>query len=429
MSRLLLIGRGRSAVAVEEYCARAGLDVTVHDDAADGEVAPDRIDALLAGHDLVVPSPAVSEHHPLLVAALSVGIPVRSEVDLAAELTGVPFVAITGTNGKSTVTTVTTAMLAAHGMRAVSAGNIGRPFLDAVTEPADVYVVEVSSFQLRFTTATFQPAVAVWTNLAPDHLDWHRDLVHYVAAKAQIFEHQRPTDCFVFNADDRVVAGAAASAPSELVAFSLRPQATTSWHCTEDAVVDPDGRAVIDRARLGRRAPFELANIMAAAAAAQRMGADPAAITAGAINTVRLPHRMASVGKANGVEFIDDSKATNPHAALASIAAFPSVVLVAGGYDKGLDLSSLATQADHIRAVVAIGDAAPAVADVFDGVRPVATAASMSEAVTAAGAFAEAGDVVLLAPACASFDWYSNYGERGDDFAAEVSRYLAAESS
>jgi UDP-N-acetylmuramoylalanine--D-glutamate ligase len=436
--RALVLGMGVSGEAVARHLRDRGAVVVAVDDAP-GPAAreragaagvelverPDqaRLAALVAEAAVVVPSPGVPERHPAITLAAAAGVPVRSEVELASRWARRPMVAITGTNGKTTVTGLVAAMLEASGRRAVAAGNIGLPLSDAVRRDVDVVVAEVSSFQLRFTD-TFRPAVAVWLNLAEDHLDWHGTVEAYAAAKARIWAHQGPADMAVVNADDPLVTAAARSAPSTVVTFGL-DRADADYRVEEGALVGPRG-SLVAVADLPRALPHDLANGLAAAAAALAAGATPAGV-ADALRRSHLPgHRLDLVAEAGGIRWYDDSKATNPHAALAALRAFDSVVLVAGGRNKGLDLGVLAAAADRVRAVVAIGEAAPEVERAFAGVRPVTVAGSMDEAVRAAAAAARGGDAVVLAPGCASFDWYRSYAERGDDFVRAVTELVGA---
>ena len=388
------------APGVAERAARLqALGVQVVGAPAAGELA-----GLVARAGVVVPSPGVPESHPVYGLAEAAGVPVVSEIELAATAArerGRTLVAVTGTNGKTTVTTLVAEMLRAAGTPAVAAGNIGRPLIDAVHDEVDVVVAEVSSFQLRFTQR-FRPRVAVLLNVAHDHLDWHPDFDAYVAAKARIFANQAGDDLLVYNLDDPAVAAAARSAPARTAGFRLGQP------------------LVVPEAELPRHAPHDVANALAASAAAADLGAPPEAIARVLRSFPGLPHRTTPVGQTRGVTFVDDSKATNPHAALAAISGYDSVVLVAGGRNKGLDLSVLAGRADRMRAVVAIGEAAGEVASAFSGLVPVVEAGSMAEAVRAAAGLARPGDTVLLSPACASFDWYPGYAARGDDFAACV---------
>jgi UDP-N-acetylmuramoylalanine--D-glutamate ligase len=308
----------------------------------------------------------------------------------------------------------------------VAAGNIGRPLLDAVHDDVDVAVAEVSSFQLRFTE-TFRPRVAVLLNVAEDHLDWHPSFEDYVAAKARIFANQAGDDLLVFNADDDAVAGVAETAPARSVAFTLGAGAG-AWRVEHGRVLRPGGAPLLATSELARSGPHDIANALAAAAAAADLGAADDALAGVLRSFPGLPHRVTPVGQSGGVTFVDDSKATNPHAALAALAGFDSVVLLAGGRNKGLDLGVLRREAGRIRAVVAIGEAAGDVEACFAGLRPVRRAGSMAEAVRLGAELAEVGDTVLLSPACASFDWYTSYAARGDDFAREVAALLGTRS-
>jgi UDP-N-acetylmuramoylalanine--D-glutamate ligase len=385
--------------------------------------------AFVSGFDLVVPSPGVRPDHPALVAANAGGVPVRSEIELAAERIGAPIVAVTGTNGKTTVTSLIVAMLEASGRRAIAAGNIGTPLIRFAgageSTGVDVVVAEVSSFQLEFTER-FRPDVAVVLAIADDHLDWHGSFDAYVAAKAHVFAAQRADDVLVYDHDDPVAAALAARAVARTIAVSLDPACRGAARVVGGRLIDESGGLIAEVTSLPRALPHDLSNSLAAACAALAAGATRAGI-AGALATFRtLPHRVALVGEARGVQFYDDSKATNPHAAVHAISGFGSVVLLAGGRNKNLDLGVLAASADRIRAVVAFGEAAPEVEKAFAGTRPVVRADSMRAVVRAGAAQAQPGDVVLLSPACASWDWYAGgYEARGDDFAAEVARFIA----
>jgi UDP-N-acetylmuramoylalanine--D-glutamate ligase len=443
--RVLVVGLAATGSAVVEYTRAAGHDVVVLEDrpgGADWEARrararavgalvverPDASDA--AEHarlsDLVVPSPGVAPEHPALVAAAGAGVPVRSEIDLAAARLRARhdaprLVAVTGTNGKTTVTTLIDAILARAGVSSVAAGNIGRPLLDAVGEDVAVVVAEVSSFQLAFTTDAFAPDVAVLLNVAEDHLDWHGSAAAYAGAKARVFVHQGAGATLVANADDPVVRGVAAAAPATVVWFSTAAPPPGGYGVIGDSLVGPDG-AVAPRPRSG--AAHDVANALAAVAATAALGVDRDAMAGALEDFEGLAHRVHLVGELDGVRYFDDSKATNPHATASALRSFEHVVLIAGGRNKDLDLGVLREHTGRLRAVVAIGEAAGEIESTFAGSVPVVVSPSMHDAVRAAAARAVAGDVVLLSPACASFDWYSGYGARGDDFAREVDQLL-----
>jgi UDP-N-acetylmuramoylalanine--D-glutamate ligase len=440
MARVLVIGLAETGVSVTRRLRREGADVTVVEDApaptdryreraeavrAFDAVLVERPDhdatrSLVRGVDLVVPSPLVRPDHPAIDAAQRAGISVRSEIDLAAERTTVPIIAVTGTNGKTTVTTMTAAMLAASGMRAVAAGNIGRPLIEAVDDNVDVIVAEVSSFQLAFAE-TFRPRVAILLAVTPDHLDWHGSFDAYVAVKARITEHQRASDLLVYDADDARATAISRCAVARRAGVSVRADASDCFRVVDGALVFPDGREIARLDAMKRALLHDRTNALASAAAALDAGATEDGVRATLASYATMRHRVALIGEANGVRWYDDSKATNPDAALRAIASFDSVVLLAGGRNKGLDLSMLRTAAPRLRAVVAFGEAAPDIADAFAGTPvEIARASSMAYAVRLAREAAQPGDVVLLSPACASFDMYDGYAQRGDDFAAEV---------
>jgi UDP-N-acetylmuramoylalanine--D-glutamate ligase len=448
LSCVLVLGLGVTGDAVVRHRATAGDDVVVVEDVPTGDDAyrdrvaaaeaagaevfehptPSRLVELVRQADVVVPSPGVPLAHPALVAAREAGVQVRAEVDLAAELAaarGKILVAVTGTNGKTTVTTLITAMLDSSGGAALGAGNIGLPLLDAAASDVRVLVAEVSSFQLACTTEVFRPRVAVLLNVAPDHLDWHGSFDAYTAAKARVFEHQRGRDRLVFNGDDEVVARLAESAPAQRVGFTLgtRPD---MFRIESGMLVDSNSEPFADAAKMPFTAPHDRANALAAAAAAFAAGATRDDVEHALRSYPRLHHRVARIGDTGGVQYFDDSKATNPHATLSAVSAFDDidgkVVLIAGGRNKGLDLSVLRELGPRLRGVIAIGEAADQVESVFENVVPVARAESMGAAVASAARCAQPGDVVLLSPACASFDWYPSYSARGDDFARQVAR-------
>jgi UDP-N-acetylmuramoylalanine--D-glutamate ligase len=429
-----LAQRGWSVTATDDQLAPAAAErARVLADVGVTTVArPDdaELRALVAAADVVVPSPGVPYAHPALAGARSRGTRVWSEFELAARWApDLPLVAVTGTNGKTTVTTLVAAMLQADGVRTAAVGNTDVPLLDVLDGTLDVAVVEASSFRLEFTE-TFAPAVAVWLNFAPDHLDWHPSLEHYRAAKAKVWSAQGPDDLAIASADDPVVAAAARGLRARVETVGL---VSGDWRREGDDLVGPPG-LLLPVAELARALPHDVTNALAAAAAASAAGAGVDAVRSVLRSFRGLPHRLALVGEHGGVRWYDDSKATVPAAAATAIAAFDTVVLIAGGRNKGLDLSPLAAEAGRVRHVVAIGEAADDVARAFagpgsgSGSPAVTRAASMDEAVLVAAEAARPGDAVLLSPGCASFDWYGGYGERGDDFARAVAEHAGRTS-
>jgi UDP-N-acetylmuramoylalanine--D-glutamate ligase len=444
MSRAALVyGLAVTGVATSRALSSRGWQVTVADDrvndatrasaaALDVELieAPDvaALAELVAGVELVAPSPGLPERHPLFAAARQASVPVRSELELAygweQERPGGarPMVGVTGTDGKTTTTLMATAMIEASGRRAAAAGNTELPLVEAIDATVDAFVVECSSFRLAFTER-FRADAAVWLNLAPDHQDWHRSMASYELAKARIWDQQRADDVAIGNADDPLVMARLRTAPARHVTFG----GDGDYRIDGSQLIGPHG-ALAAVADLRRALPHDLTDALAAAAAVLETGvASPAGVAAGLAGFTAPRHRIELVATADGITWYDDSKATTPHAAVTAISGFRDVVLLAGGRNKGLDLAPLGEVAGHVRAVVALGEAADEVAKVFRTAAPdvpVAKAGSMAAAVDAARALARPGDTVLLSPACASFDWYSGYGERGDDFARLVHELL-----
>lgn len=436
MSRepLLLVGFAVTNRAVCAQLVERGLPVVAADDAPDdqarryaAELGVDLLEqpaledwtSLAAEARAIVPTPGLPESHPSLGAAANAGTPVISEFDLAQKWDDRPTLAVTGTNGKTTVTLLAAAMLEASGIGVAVAGNTETPLVEAIRDnrPA-AFVVEASSFRLAHSRC-YQPAVGAWLNFAPDHLDVHASLDSYRAAKAALWSRVDENSASVVNRDDPVVVE---HAPG-------RGRVTTFGF--EDGDFKLSGGALwagsekfADTAELHRPHPHELANCLAAAAVAMAGGAHRDGVREALLSWTGLPHRVVLVAEHAGVRFYDDSKATTPHAvcaAVQSVGQSPGqAVLIAGGRNKGLDLRPLAEAADQLRSVVAIGEAATEVQQVFSGLCPVVTVESMEEAVHTAAKMAQEGEAVLLSPGCASFDWYGSYAERGDHFSLVV---------
>lgn len=414
-----LVRRGHRVVGTDDRPSES-VTATAAEIGIELAVAPSvsALEGLVSGVDAIVPAPGLPDAHPVFTLAARTGIPVLTEFDLAAAWDARPIAAITGTDGKTTVTTLVTAMLTESGITCVDAGNNDLPLVAAIDDPSpEWFVVEASSFRLGRTHG-WAPRVGTWLNLAPDHLDVHATHADYEAAKARIWAAQGADDVSVGNLDDEAVARHLAASPGRRIGFSTH-RADAAFRVDGDSLVGPGGFA-LPVTELPRHLPHDVSNALAAAATASAAGALDDAVARVLRRSVPLPHRVQHVATIDGIDYYDDSKATVPHAALAAVRGFESVVLIAGGRNKGLDLAPLAEAADHIRSVVAIGDSADEVAAAFDGIRPVERAGSMADAVDAAGRAASEGDVVLLSPACASFDWYSDYAARGDDFVALV---------
>jgi len=451
---VLVAGARVSGVAVAEALLALGARVTVTDRADSEEVAGLRAAgaAVLLGAQeppegttLVVVSPGWRPDAPLLRRASERGIEVYGEPELAWRLRTpgaagrpAPWLAVTGTNGKTTTVTMLAAMLAAAGHRSIAAGNVGHPLVRAVREPVayDVLAVELSSFQLHWSS-TLAPEAGALLNLADDHLDWHGGWEPYATAKTAVWRGV-PTALAVGNADDaRVRALLERAAPPRRAAFTLGVPALGEVGLVEGLLVDrafgPGGPAeAVELAQVDDvvpPGPHNVADALAAATLARAHGVPPEAVRDGLRGYRPEPHRNATVRTLGGVTWVDDSKATNPHAAAASLLAHARVVWVAGGLLKGVDVDGLVRlAADRLRGAVLLGAdrarLAEALARHAPGV-PVADVArtddgAMAEVVAAAAELARPGDTVLLAPAAASMDMFRDYGHRGDAFAAAV---------
>lgn len=375
----------------------------------------------LSGVDLVVASPGVEADAPILSWAREAGLPIWSELELGARLSTVSYVAVTGTNGKTTTTEMIAAAMRAAGLKAVACGNIGHPFSLAVREPHGAFAVEASSFQLQYIDE-FHPRVSVLLNLAPDHLDWHGDFDRYAAAKARIFENQVRGDTHVGNADDPLALALSSQANCETVSFTLGYPDPGQTGYEEGELLSNLGSDIIRLGHPSSDSAGFLADAAAAAAASLAFGLEPAHVSQGIRSVELLPHRGTVVAQMAGVSFVNDSKATNPHAALAALEGRTDVVLIAGGLSKGVDLSPLASAGGSLKGVVAIGDAASEIATIFEGLVPVRKAGSMGEAVEAATELVGSEGTVLLAPACASQDMFTDYQDRGERFAESARR-------
>ncbi len=382
----------------------------------------------LAGADLIVASPGVPLEQPVFDAARAAGVEIIGELELAFRWLQGPVIAITGTKGKSTTTTLIGRMLSAAGRHVLVGGNIGVPLSSQVDEstPESVHVVEASSFQLE-TTTTFRPWIALWVNFADDHLDRHPDVASYAAAKARIFANQTSDDWAVVNADDAVVMEKSATGRARRVRFSPSGRIDDGFVASGNWIVR---RTTTAEERLVPVSAVELTgvhmlhNTIAAVAVSSIAGVHPDAMVAALRGFHGLPHVMEPAGEIGGVRFVNDSKATNVEAARRSIESFTDgVVAIVGGRYKGGDFGELREPLRaRGRAVVAIGEAAPRVREALAGTVPVLDAESMDVAVARGFAAARPDGVVVLAPACSSFDWFRDYAERGEAFKAAVER-------
>lgn len=437
--RVVVAGAGVSGAAAARVLREHGALVTVLDAS---EPARDVLagegftvgTVLPADFDQVVTSPGWSPNAPLLVEAQSRGIEVIGEVELAWRLrpaNAAPWLCVTGTNGKTTTVKMLESMLRAAGHRTIAAGNVGLPLLAAVSAGYDVLAIELSSFQLHWAP-TVRPHTGALLNLADDHTDWHGSFKDYALAKARIFD----AHVSIGNADDEVVSALLHQACGQRVGFTLQSPRAGELGVVENLIVDrafPDvpgeGTALAMLEDLTVSGDHNVANALAAAAMARSFGVPASAVGEGLRTFAPEPHRNALVAVVQDVQWVDDSKATNPHAAAASLAAYPSVVWVAGGLLKGADVEDLVRRAaGHLRAAVLLGTDRAKLRDALARHAPdlpVVEVArldtgAMQEVVDAARGLARPGDTVLLAPAAASMDCFRDYKQRGELFAEAV---------
>jgi UDP-N-acetylmuramoylalanine--D-glutamate ligase len=423
--RVLILGAAVSGLAAARLAGGSGHVVSVYDSKPDrtAEIISLGFAALigewdrdhLTGVDLVIASPGFPERSAPITDAYEAGVPVVTEFEWAWEqLDSERTVAVTGTNGKTTVTALIADMLEASGVDASAIGNIGVAVSDAVLDPPDVAVVEVSSAQLQMSRS-FRPDIAVITNVEVDHLDWHGSPEAYRRAKAMIVARQRPTDVVVFSSSDPGATSVAATGVSRKIGVDQysEPEHGFGGDATSVTIA---GRRIARSELSAPRGPF-VQNLLLAAAAAMESGAAVRPVIDVARNFTPGDHRQHLISEINGVRYVDDSKATNPHAALAAISSYETVVLIAGGQSKGLDIASLARH-PHVKAIIAMGESA----DLLCAAAPEIShhVGTMEAAVELASTLAEPGDVVLLSPGGASWDMFDSYIHRGKVFAAAV---------
>ena len=440
--RVTVVGAARSGIAAAELLARRGAVVTLSEARSDvpetEPLVPLGVRLELGGHqaatftdaDLVVLSPGVPPETAAVQAARARGIPVIAEIELASRWLQGRMIAITGTKGKSTTTALTGRMLEAAGFKVTVGGNIGAPLSAQVSQstPDTFHVVETSSFQLE-QIDTFHPWIAVMLNFSPDHLDRHPTVESYAAAKARIFENQDARDFAVINADDPAVLELARRGRAAARLFARSGSIDRGTVVEDGWIVDRRRDAtsrLVPLAAIHLLGPHLVNDVMAAATVGAIAGAAPAAMTAAVDGFRGLAHAMELVGERQGVRFVNDSKATNVESALRSIESFDrDLVAIIGGKFKGGDLRLLREPLrQRARAVVAIGEARPLVAEALADLVPVHEAATLRDAVERAFELAKPSGVVLLAPACASFDMFRDYADRGRQFKEEVGRLI-----
>jgi UDP-N-acetylmuramoylalanine--D-glutamate ligase len=426
---VMVIGLGVTGTAAARFLATRGAILTMTDRRTDldrsklpsgtihlGVEEP----AWLRGIELVVTSPGVPRDSILIRAASEQGIPVIGEIELASRFITAPLIAVTGTNGKSTVVVMLGEIMKAAGMRTFVGGNLGTPLVDAIGGGYDVAVVEVSSFQLE-SIDEFRPRVGVHLNLSDDHFDRYRDLEDYGNAKARLFENQDPSDYAILNRDDPNVWKLAATMRAQVISFghARGDHAKSLW--AEGNAIRFDlgarrGRISLENFRL--KGQHNVANAMAASASALALNVEPETIERALAEFRGLAHRIEVVAEKSGVTYIDDSKGTNVGAVVEAIDALPApIILIAGGLDKGGDYSPLLRPLhEKVRLAILNGAARTKMREALDGATTIDVVATLKDAVEHAARAARAGDTVLLSPACSSFDQFKDYAERGNVF-------------
>jgi len=450
--RVLVVGLGKSGVASALFLKAQGAQVTVSDTKS-GDELRNEIPVLLdhgitvetgghgertfRGQDVIVVSPGVPVDAPALAQARSMGEAVIGEVELAAQFLPGPILAITGSNGKTTTTTLTGEILTASGVPALVGGNIGTPAISLVdrAQPETAIVLEISSFQLE-TIQTFRPKVAVVLNVTPDHLDRHRTFETYVNAKARIFENQTRDDFAVLNEDDPTCVSLASRTRAKVFWFSRQKEVKQGAWVREGNIVFLDGsrqREIMLASEVALKGAHNLENVLAAVCAGALMGCAPENIRRAVRDFKAVEHRLEFVATIRGVDYYNDSKATNVDATIKALESFPANIhLILGGKDKGSDYSVLNDLLrQRVKRVYTIGVAAEKIESQIvsskSGGPEIVHAETLENALRKANATAQPGDVVLLAPACASFDQFKNYEQRGQVF-KEIVHGLAREN-
>lgn len=442
MKRVAVFGLALTGTAVARALSQRGIAVILGDDRITDEHAAlarelksdlcdlsesSALDRLLDGVDTLLPAPGVPPHHVVIEAAERRGIAIRSEIDVAYEWEQLrtggprPILGVTGTDGKTTTTMITAHLLRSAGLVVEEVGNTDVPFMAAQDDSSDAFVVECSSFRLQ-NLSQFRCDASVWLNIAPDHLDWHPTYEHYVNAKKNMWKFAQPTDVVIAPFGNELIVNSATQSGARVVTFG---RDGGDYRVEGDELVSPHG-PIMKVTALWRSMPHDITNSLAAAALVLETNlATIDAVANGLASFESAHHRIEFVGEFDDVRWFNDSKATSPHAALTAIRSFDRLVLIAGGRNKDLDLNQMATEPQRMAGVVAIGDDARLIEDAFQGVCSVTRASSMDEAVQLAHSMASKGDAVVLSPGCTSYDWYKNYGERGNDFMRAVRSFFS----
>ncbi len=400
---------------MSEIAQAMGVDLNV-------PISEQGLQELVKDVDFAVPTPGLPENHFFFECMKEKRIPILTEFDLSAQWDQRPILAITGTNGKTTVCTMVHQMLKKSGTASALAGNTETPLVSAIgNDETETIVVEASSFRLALSQQ-FKPQVAAWLNFSPDHLDVHRDLKAYEEAKKVIWKNLGPKDTAIACIEDEVVRRNIPPAATTLTFGFLKGDSRI-----DNGVLVVNDTRLLEVDELSRTSPHDILNSLAAASIASEGGASNAAIREVLSSFSGLPHRMTYLGSKEGVGWHNDSKSTTPHSVASAVQGFENVILIVGGRNKGVDLSPLGDLKKHLKLVIAIGEASEEIGRVFADISPVNIAHSMEEAVYLAQSHSREGDSVVLSPGCASFDWYRSYSERGDDFTKLVNEIVLGE--
>lgn len=438
---ILVVGLAKTGAAVARFLIRQGARVTVTDRVHEAQLGPlvstmhqmgirmelgRHIPASFLNTDLIVLSPGVPHTMAEVQAAIAAGVPVIGEIELASRFIDQPIIAVTGTNGKTTTTTLIGHMLATCGLNVFVGGNIGNPLIEytEARPTADRVVVEISSFQLD-TIQTFRPHIGVLLNITEDHLDRYPDFKGYVNAKGRLFENQRSTDIAILNGEDRPTREQLLPLPGTCHCFNGRLDADNETlienHCITFKM-PPYAGLTLDLSRCGLTGRHNFENIAAAALTVLAAGGNPDGIQRALDRFDGLPARLEHIATIDDVAYYNDSKATNVDAVVRALGCFEKgVILIMGGRDKGGSYETLKDPLKrHARKLIVMGEATPLIAAALKNDIDIETVGNMSAAVAAARKSAESGDTVLLSPACSSFDMYKGYRERGEDFRHQV---------
>lgn len=442
--KILIVGLGKSGLSSARWCVKQGADVILGDIKKEADFGQELLNECrrmgmileLGEHrhetfincDMIIVSPGVPLEIPQLKAARTSGIPVLGEMELAIGMMRIPIIGVTGTNGKSTVVTLLGDLIARAGLRVFVGGNIGTPLMDFINtgQKADYAVIEVSSFQLD-SMKEFRPDISILLNISPDHLDRYNDYDSYVSSKLRILRDQQEGQYAILNDDDRILRTYKPDAPVHVLRYGLEPDETRNAYLEDNRIrirVPGKTEALFDLEHFSLKGRHNIENLMAVILAGTVMGISFEAMRETIQVSKALPHRMEKAGCVGGVLFIDDSKATNVDAASRSIASFKEpVILIGGGRHKYGEYAPLVeVSKGRVKKAIFIGEAKELMGEAFNGVIPFSFSQSIEDAVLQAYFSADPGDVVLMAPACSSFDMFTDYGHRGRTFKEAVER-------